>query len=142
MPHVRNHETKPVPTAQLFIAMASISGFLAVALGAFGAHGLKNHLPAELLDVWHTAVQYHFWHTLALLGIGILISQGSSLQNFQSKYLVISGWLFTAGIVIFSGSLYVLCLSGARWLGAITPIGGTLWLAAWACLCCSALKSA
>jgi len=131
-----------VPTAQLFIAMASISGFLAVGFGAFGAHGLKNRLPAELLDVWHTAAQYQFWHTLVLLGIGILLSQGSSLQNFQSKYLVVSGWLFAAGILIFSGSLYFLCLSGVRWLGAITPIGGTLWLAAWACLCYSAIKSA
>ena len=130
-----------MPTAQLFIAMASISGFLAVGFGAFGAHGLKNRLSAELLDVWHTAAQYQFWHTLALLGIGILLSQGSQLPNLQAKYLVISGWLFTAGIVIFSGSLYILCLSGVRWLGAITPIGGTLWLAAWACLCYSALKS-
>ena len=129
-----NHETKPVPTAQLFIAMASISGFLAVVFGAFGAHGLKNRLTPDLMDVWQTAVQYHFWHTLALLGTGILLSQASLLQNFQSNYLVISGWLFAAGIVIFSGSLYVLCLSGARWLGAITPIGGTLWLAAWAFL--------
>ena len=142
MLHATNNETKPVPIAQLFITIASISGFLAVAFGAFGAHGLKNRLPSDLLDVWHTAVQYQFWHTLALLGIGILLSQGSSIQNFQSKYLVVSGWLLTAGIVIFSGSLYVLCLSGIRWLGAITPIGGTLWLAAWACLCYSALKSA
>ena len=131
-----------MPTAQLFIAMASISGFLTVVFGAFGAHGLKNRLAPDLMAVWHTAVQYQFWHTLALLGLGMLLSQGSSLQNFQSKYLVISGWLFAAGIVIFSGSLYVLCLSGVRWLGAITPVGGTLWLAAWACLCYSAFKSA
>jgi uncharacterized membrane protein YgdD (TMEM256/DUF423 family) len=137
MPHTTNHETKPVPTAQLFIAMASISGLLAVAFGAFAAHGLKNRLPTELLDVWHTAVQYQFWHTLTLLGLGILLS-----QTAPSKWLVISGWLFAAGIVIFSGSLYLLCWSGARWLGAITPIGGILWLAAWACLCYSALKSA
>ena len=125
-----------MPTAQLFIAMASISGFLAVAFGAFGAHALKNRLPPDLMDVWHTAVQYHFWHTLALLGIGILLS-----QNMNPKWLTISGWLFAVGIVIFSGSLYILCLSGIRWLGAITPIGGTLWLAAWACLCYSAIKS-
>ena len=125
-----------MPTAQLFIATASISGFLAVVLGAFGAHGLKNRLPTDLMAVWHTAVQYHFWHTLALLGIGILLS-----QNMNPKWLTISGWLFAVGIVIFSGSLYILCLSGIRWLGAITPIGGTLWLAAWACLCYSAIKS-
>lgn len=121
--------------ANLFITFASISGFLAVALGAFGAHGLKNRLPADLLAVWHTAVQYQFWHTLALFGIGILLNQAQ-----PSKWLVLSGWLFTAGIVIFSGSLYVLCLSGVRWLGAITPVGGVLWLAAWACLCYTATK--
>ncbi|HQQ73554.1 MAG TPA: DUF423 domain-containing protein [Pseudomonadales bacterium] len=126
-----------MPSAQLFIGMASISGFLAVVLGAFGAHGLKNRLTPDLMDIWHTAVQYHFWHTLALLGIGILLNQG-----LPPKWLTLSGWLFTAGIVIFSGSLYILCLSGIRWLGAITPIGGTLWLAAWACLCYSAAKSA
>jgi uncharacterized membrane protein YgdD (TMEM256/DUF423 family) len=115
--------------ANLFITFASVSGFLAVALGAFGAHGLKNRLPADLLAVWHTAVQYQFWHTLALLGVGILLNQGLS-----SRWLNVSGWLFAAGIVIFSGSLYALSLSGVRWLGAITPIGGVLWLAAWACL--------
>lgn len=126
-----------MPTAQLFIVIASISGFLAVVLGAFGAHGLKNRLTPDLMDTWHTAVQYHFWHTLALLGIGILLNQG-----LPPKWLTLSGWLFTTGIVIFSGSLYILCLSGVRWLGAITPIGGTLWLAAWACLCYSAAKGA
>ncbi|HSC75256.1 MAG TPA: DUF423 domain-containing protein [Pseudomonadales bacterium] len=131
-----------MPTAQLFIVMASISGFLAVVLGAFGAHGLKNRLAPDLMDVWHTAVQYQFWHTLVLLGLGILLLQGALLQNFQAKYLVASGWLFAAGIVIFCGSLYILCLSGVRWLGAITPVGGVLWLAAWACLCYSAFKSA
>jgi len=122
-------------TPQLFTAAAGFSGFLAVALGAFGAHGLKKHLSPELMDVWQTAVQYHFWHTLALLATGILLT-----QNMQSKWLTLSGWLFTAGIVIFSGSLYILCLSGLRWLGAITPVGGTLWLLAWAFLAYAALK--
>ena len=112
-----------------FLVLAALSGFLAVALGAFGAHGLKNRLPADLLAVWHTAVQYQFWHTLALFGVGILMAQG-----FNTRALTASGWLFAAGIVLFSGSLYVLSLSGIRWLGAITPIGGVLWLAAWGCL--------
>jgi len=119
----------------LFIGLASISGFLAVALGAFGAHGLKNRLPADLLAVWQTAVQYQFWHTLALFGVGILLAQG-----FSSRALTVSGWLFVAGIVFFSGSLYALCLSNVRWLGAITPIGGTLWLIAWGCLAYASLK--
>lgn len=120
----------------LFIVLASISGFLAVALGAFGAHGLKNRLPEDLLAVWHTAVQYHFWHTLTLFGIGILLSQGA-----QSRWLTLSGWLFAVGIVIFSGSLYTLSLSGIHWLGAITPVGGILWLLAWGCLFLHALQS-
>ncbi len=121
----------------LFIAIASISGFLAVMLGAFGAHGLKDRLSPDLMAVWHTAVQYHFWHTLALFGVGILLSQNGQ----ASKWLATSGWLFTVGIVFFSGSLYVLSLSGIRWLGAITPIGGLLWLLGWAGLCYAAIKS-
>lgn len=124
-----------MPTSQLFLALASASGFLAVALGAFGAHGLKERLPAELMVIWQTAVQYHFWHTLALFGVGILLSQG-----MPSRQLATSGWLFAAGIVIFSGSLYLLCLTGQRWLGAITPIGGTLWLIGWAVLCYAAIR--
>ncbi|MCC7517064.1 MAG: DUF423 domain-containing protein [Pseudomonadales bacterium] len=126
-----------MPTSSsLFMTLASGSGFLAVALGAFGAHALKNRLPTDLLAVWQTAVQYQFWHTLALLGVGILLAQGSTARS-----LVVSGWLFTAGIVLFSGSLYILCLSGVRWLGAITPIGGTLWLIGWVCLAYATLKT-
>ncbi len=124
-----------LPLSQTLMALAALYGFLGVALGAFGAHGLKDRLPADLMSVWHTAVQYHFWHTLALFGVGILLAQGNT-----SKWLPVSGWLFAAGILIFSGSLYVLCLSGMRWLGAITPIGGTLWLIAWACLCYGSVK--
>lgn len=123
--------------AHVFIALASLSGFIAVALGAFGAHGLKNRLPADLMTVWQTAVQYQFWHTLALLGIGILLSQS---RPEPTKWLTASGWLFAVGILVFSGSLYLLCLTGQRWLGAITPIGGSLWLAAWGCLCYAASR--
>jgi len=121
--------------SHLFITIASASGFLAVVCGAFGAHALKNRLPTDLMAIWQTAVQYHFWHTLALLGIGILLTQGA-----HSKWLTASGWLFSAGIVIFSGSLYILALSGMRWLGAITPVGGVLWLAAWSCLFYAAVR--
>lgn len=121
--------------ARLFITLAAVSGLLAVLLGAFGAHGLKQRLPADLMTVYHTGVQYHFWHTLALLGVGMLL-----LQGVQGKLWVVSGWLFAAGIVLFSGSLYVLAISGVRWLGAITPIGGTLWIAGWACLALAAWR--
>lgn len=121
---------------QVFIAIAAASGFLAVALGAFGAHALKTRLPPDLLAIWQTAVQYQFWHTLALLGVGIYMAHST-----PTKTLAAGGWLFTIGILFFSGSLYALSLTGQRWLGAITPIGGALWLAAWACLCYAALKA-
>lgn len=113
----------------LFPALAAINGFLAVALGAFAAHGLRNSLSAEMLNTFQTAVQYHMYHALALLGVGLLLMHhpGQSLLRY-------SGWLFLAGIVLFSGSLYLLSLTGTRWLGAITPLGGTAFLLGWALL--------
>jgi uncharacterized membrane protein YgdD (TMEM256/DUF423 family) len=108
------------------IGLAAISGFIAVALGAFGAHALKTRLPADMLAIYHTAVQYQFWHTAALLAVGLLI-----LHFPQQVLLKYSGWAFVIGMVIFSGSLYVLALTGTRWLGAITPIGGVALLAGW-----------
>jgi uncharacterized membrane protein YgdD (TMEM256/DUF423 family) len=115
--------------ARLFLTLAALSGLLAVALGAFGAHGLKQRLPVDMMAVYQTGVQYHFWHTLALLGVGILL-----LQGVQGKLVVASGWLFIAGILLFSGSLYVLAITGVRSLGMITPVGGVFWIAAWLCL--------
>lgn len=112
-----------------FLTLAALSGLLAVALGAFGAHGLKQRLPVDMMAVYQTGVQYHFWHTLALLGVGILL-----LQGVQGKLMVASGWLFIAGILLFSGSLYVLAITGVRSLGMITPVGGVFWIAAWLCL--------
>ena len=98
--------------------------FLAVALGAFGAHGLKQTLEAHgMLDVWNKAVLYHFIHAIALL---ILAMYGATNRN--------AWWLLFAGIVVFSGSLYVMALTNIRWLGAITPIGGLCFLAGWAWL--------
>lgn len=119
-----------------FTAMAAVSGFLAVALGAFGAHALKARLPEDLLAIYHTAVQYQFWHTAALLAVGLLL-----FQFPQHVLLKCSGWAFTAGIIIFSGSLYVLALTGTRWLGAITPIGGVAFLAGWLLLAWAMLKT-
>ena len=123
-------------TNSLFLILASINGFLAVALGAFGAHGLRNSLSPELLSSFQTGVQYHMYHALALLGIGIL-----TLHNPGSMLLKSSGYLFLLGIVLFSGSLYVLSISGIRWIGAITPIGGVSLLAAWALLFLFALQN-
>jgi len=114
---------------KLFIFLAAINGFVAVSLGAFAAHGLSSRLSEQMLATFQTGVQYHMYHTLALIGIGIL-----SLHYPGSTVLRTSGLLFLTGIVIFSGSLYVLALSGIRWLGAITPIGGVAFLAAWGML--------
>jgi uncharacterized membrane protein YgdD (TMEM256/DUF423 family) len=115
--------------AKIFLMAASISGFLAVAIGAFGAHGLKQKISEEMMAVYQTGVQYHFYHTLALLGVGIL------LQQFpHSLALKVSGWGMLLGMLVFSGSLYLLALSGTRWLGAITPIGGLALLVAWLAL--------
>lgn len=120
----------------LFLVLAGINGFIAVSLGAFAAHGLKSMLGPDLLATFQTGVQYHMYHSLALLALGILV-----LQFPAQTGLRIAGFLFLAGIVIFSGSLYVLALSGIRWLGAITPIGGVAFLGGWALLAWSMLKA-
>lgn len=122
--------------SQFFLAASAASGFLAVALGAFGAHALKTRLSPELLSVYETAVQYHFYHALALFGVALLMANG-----WQHSLLKASGVLFLAGLVLFSGSLYALALSGVKVLGAITPLGGLCFLAAWACLFAAALKA-
>ena len=119
---------------KVFLLTAAVNGFLAVALGAFGAHGLGARLSADLMANYQTAAQYHFHHALALLGVALL-----SLQFPDAALPKASGCLFLAGIVLFSGSLYLLALTGARWLGAITPIGGLGFLGGWLCLCVFAL---
>lgn len=108
------------------LLLGALSAFVGVALGAFGAHGLRDRLTPERLDVWQTAVQYHLVHALGLLLVGAV-----ALQLGQGTALRWSGWLMFGGILLFSGSLYVLCLTGARWLGMVTPLGGLVFLAAW-----------
>ena len=123
---------------KIVLSVAAISGLLAVALGAFGAHGLKAIISPEMLEVYKTGVQYHFYHTFALLVVGILM-------NFKyTKALKWSAYLFMAGIVLFSGSLYVMAISGVKALGLITPFGGTVWIVAWILLIvhCSELTNA
>jgi uncharacterized membrane protein YgdD (TMEM256/DUF423 family) len=117
-----------------FLALAAASGFLAVALGAFGAHGLKTMLSPDLLDIFETGVRYQMYHALALLAVALLAGRS------ESTMLGWSGWLFVAGTVVFSGSLYILSLTGIRWLGAITPIGGVCFLAGWALLFVHAIR--
>jgi len=104
-------------------------------LGAFGAHGLRDRLDTRALEIFQTAVQYQMFHSLALLAVGIL-----ALQQPQAALLKSSGWLFLLGIVLFSGSLYLLSLGGLRWLGAITPLGGLAFIAGWACLAAAGWK--
>jgi uncharacterized membrane protein YgdD (TMEM256/DUF423 family) len=109
-----------------FLLLGSANAFLAVALGAFGAHVLKDRLSSDMLAVFQTGVQYQMYHALALILVAIISKQ---LPNNQA--LGWSGWLFFVGIVLFSGSLYALSLSGVTILGAITPLGGIAFLVGW-----------
>jgi len=111
------------------LGLAAAAMFLAVALGAFGAHALKARLTPEMASAWQTAVLYHALHGLALFGLGLLM-----LHWPERTDLPIVGWLFVAGIVLFSGSLYLMALTDARALGAVTPIGGVALLLGWAVL--------
>jgi len=111
---------------KLFLLAGSIAMALAVTLGAFGAHGLKSKLSAEMLDIFETGVQYHFYHAIGLLIVGLLAQYLP-----DSPLIKWSGWLMIGGILIFSGSLYVLATTGIRWLGAITPVGGLCFIASW-----------
>jgi uncharacterized membrane protein YgdD (TMEM256/DUF423 family) len=113
---------------RLFFTVGALSAGLGVALGAFGAHALKARLSPDMLAVWETGVRYQLVHALALLAVGYAATRwpGTAVHT--------SGWLFVAGTLLFSGSLYVLSLSGVRWLGAITPLGGVAWIVAWLCL--------
>lgn len=119
---------------RLFLSLGAISGFSSVALGAFGAHALRRRLPPDLLEIFRTGAQYQMYHALALVGVGLLAARAAS------PVLATAGWLFVAGTVLFSGSLYVLSLSGVRLLGAITPMGGLCYLAGWALLAWAALR--
>jgi uncharacterized membrane protein YgdD (TMEM256/DUF423 family) len=118
-----------------WIVTAAVSGFLAVALGAFGAHGLRDALDQRGQDLWQKAVLYQMFHTLALLAIGLLQGQHPEWR------LHVSGVAFAAGIVVFSGSLYLLALGAPRWFGAITPVGGTAFLLGWAWLAWTVLRA-
>ena len=115
--------------ARLALAFAAAMLFVAVGVGAFGAHALKARLAPDAMAIYQTAVQYHFWHALGLLAVGILL-----LQRPDSGALAASAWLLVAGILLFCGSLYALALTGSRGWGAVTPVGGTAFLAAWAAL--------
>jgi len=120
--------------ARKFLFMAAISGLLAVILGAFGAHALEARLPVGHLIWWQKAVNYQGLHTLALLGAGLLA------LHHPSRVLMYAGGLFLIGILLFSGSLYLLTLTDLRGLGLVTPFGGTAFIAGWGCLAFAAWR--
>ena len=116
-----------------FLFLGALLGALAVALGAFGAHALKARLTPEKLVTFETGVRYHFYHTLALLAVGLL-----QIALPAVGMLALAGWLFLAGIALFSGSLYWLALGGSRWLGPVTPLGGLALIGGWIALAAGA----
>ena len=122
--------------AKLFLTIGAIAMLWAVALGAFGAHALKSQLSPDLLAVYHTGVEYHFYHALGLLAVGLVAQRLP-----DSNWLRAAGWLMLAGIVIFSGSLYLLALTGVRAFGAVTPFGGVAFMLAWVMFAVAVVKS-
>lgn len=119
---------------KLFFIIGSLFGFLAVAAGAFGSHLLKQKLSPDMLVIFEVGVRYQMYHALALIAVAF------AYLLFQSSLLNIAGWSFIVGIVLFSGSLYTLALTGIRSFGAITPFGGVLYLIGWLCLALTAFK--
>jgi uncharacterized membrane protein YgdD (TMEM256/DUF423 family) len=130
-------------TANGLVATGAVLGGLAVAIGAFGAHGLQGRVAPEQLAVFEIGVRYHFYHALALVLVGIFAGRAAAggAVVAASGGLVLTAWLFVAGIVLFSGSLYVLVLSGQRWLGAVTPLGGVSFIAGWIAFARAALAA-
>jgi uncharacterized membrane protein YgdD (TMEM256/DUF423 family) len=119
---------------RIFVALGALSGLLAVGAGAFGAHALRERLAPDMLAVFETGARYQMYHALALL------AAGWAAGRWPGSATLAAGWLFVAGTVVFSGSLYLLTLTGQRWLGAITPLGGLAFIAGWAALAWAALR--
>lgn len=121
--------------AQASLAIGALFGFLGVVLGAFGAHALRARLSPEMLSVWKTANEYHFYHAIALVIVGLLA------RAVRMPGLDFVAICFIGGVLVFSGSLYAMALTDVRWLGAITPIGGLMFVLGWAWLAWSAFRS-
>ena len=124
-------------SARLALTLATLLLCAAVGLGAFGAHALKARLAPDMQAIWQTAVQYHAWHALGLLAVGLF-----TMQRPDAPGASLAAWLFVAGIALFSGSLYALALSGVRGLGAVTPFGGVAFLAGWLAFAWAAWRTA
>ena len=120
---------------RIFFALGGLSGFLGVAAGAFGAHALKSRVTPEMLGVFEVGVRYQVYHAFALIACAWAVTK------WPGALVNTGGWLFVAGTIVFSGSLYALSLTGVRWLGAITPFGGAALLAGWLCLAAAALRA-
>jgi uncharacterized membrane protein YgdD (TMEM256/DUF423 family) len=131
-----------VDLPRFFVVAGALLGAAGVALGAFGAHGLRTHLAPAALDTWQTAVSYQMWHALALLGVGILGYVTQASAHFSGVALAVAGFALLAGVLLFSCALYVLALGGPRWLGAVAPFGGTAFIVAWLALAWAALRIA
>jgi uncharacterized membrane protein YgdD (TMEM256/DUF423 family) len=120
---------------RIFFALGALSAFIAVGAGAFGAHALKSRLTPDMLAVFEVGARYQMYHAFAL------IACAWGVTKWPGTLVNTSGWLFVAGTIVFSGSLYALSLSGVRWLGAITPLGGLAFLGGWMCLTLAALRA-
>jgi uncharacterized membrane protein YgdD (TMEM256/DUF423 family) len=116
---------------RVFLSLGAVSALIAVAVGAFGAHALRDRLSVDMLGTWQTAAAYQMYHALALVTVGIVLGRFSV---DGAVWLTVAGWSFLAGTLLFSGSLYALALSGTTWLGAITPLGGVAFLLGWGAL--------
>jgi uncharacterized membrane protein YgdD (TMEM256/DUF423 family) len=119
---------------RVFFGLGALSALLAVAAGAFGAHALRNRLVPDTLVVFETSARYHMYHALGLLAAAWAVSR------WPGGAATAAGWLFVAGTVVFSGSLYLLSFTGQRWLGAVTPLGGLAFILGWAALAWAALR--
>lgn len=119
---------------RIFIAIAAILGGLSVAAGAFASHALKEKLAERALEIFETGARYQMYHALALLLVALLLTRAEA----SPTPLIASGWAFVVGVALFSGSLYALSLSGIKWLGAITPLGGVAFMVGWGCLAIAA----
>lgn len=118
-----------------YLLFGAVSAFIGVAAGAFGAHGLESRISADLLAVYETGVRYELTHAMALLFVGL------ASDRWPEAHWARAGWMFVAGTVVFSGSLYVLALTGLSWLGAVTPLGGLCFLLGWGFAAAAAVRS-
>jgi uncharacterized membrane protein YgdD (TMEM256/DUF423 family) len=121
---------------KLFFVLGCLNAFLSVVLGAFGAHGLKDKMNPDMMAVYHTGVEYHMYHALGLLAVGLLADKLGITGQIRA-----AGWLLQGGIILFSGSLYALSISGIKPLGIITPFGGVAFLIGWILLALAAWKA-